>query len=70
MWCRMIFTGLLAVLTSGVCGQESRRTMHPLPRQNVTNEIAMDAPPVVFYTGAGKRAIHVASREGLRPAGG
>lgn len=70
MWCRMIFTGLLTVLTSGVCGQESRRTTHPLPRQNVTSEIEMDAPPVVFYTGAGKRAIHVASREGPWPAGG
>lgn len=67
---RIVFIGLFMVFLVVVSGQENGGPAHPLPRQNVTSETEMDAPPVIFYTGAGKRTIHVASREGPWPAGG
>lgn len=64
---RMGFAKLLATSIALVCSQERGDAMNPMRSPNVTREIEVNAPPVIFYTGEGKRTIEVASREGPWP---
>lgn len=64
--------GMLATVILVTCmaigfGQVSRQPSHALPHKGLMREIDQNSPPVVFYTGAGKRTIEVASREGPWP---